>query len=607
MRRFSVPTRWLVNLLLKQFFTQQRLVAIGIFSFTLVVFLLSHVHQVADSRYVTLVSESLVKHATFTLDAYKIPRYSPETRENYTSNGPIYQIEVADGHLYHNMPPGTAVLSAPYVTLLNLFGFSAANADGTYNDKRDTGIQASLAALLMASLATVFFFTARLLLPTIWSAIIALGGALGTQVYSTASRALWSETWGIFLLGIVVYFLLAHDLRRRELSPLLLATFLAWSYFVRPTFAVHIAAITVYLLIFYRPLFLKYAITGAAWFGGFVIYSWIHFHRVVPSYYQPSRLQFQVFWTALAGNLISPARGVLIYVPVIVFVSYLLLRYRRFVAAGRLVWLALTIICGQLIAVSGFSHWWGGHSFGARMMTGAVPWFVLLGILGSAAMLQSRRQREPPASPLIWRIELASGALLLLISMFINTSGAASHATWLLNQRPLGIDEHPERLWDWRQPQFLAKYLPYPKPREFPLVSNTRIICGNPEAEKFLWYGWFQDENGNYWTDSSAAFVFALEKPENLLLRIHMAPFLVSGKITAQRLKIALNDRALSELTISDPTPQDYAISLPRELLRERNVLKFEMPDAQSPQKAGSGSDPRPRALNVQWIEFVSE
>ena len=122
-----------------------------------------------------------------------------------------------------------------------------------------------------------------------------------------------------------------------------------------------------------------------------------------------------------------------------------------------------------------------------------------------------------------------------------------------------------------------------------------------------MWYGWFQDENGYYWTDSSAAFVFALEKPENLLLRIHMAPFLVSGKITAQRLKIALNDRALSELTISDPTPQDYAISLPRELLRERNVLKLEMPDAQSPQKAGTGSDPRPRALNVQWIEFVSE
>jgi hypothetical protein len=37
------------------------------------------------------------------------------------------------------------------------------------------------------------------------------------------------------------------------------------------------------------------------------------------------------------------------------------------------------------------------------------------------------------------------------------------------------------------------------------------------------------------------------------------------------------------------------------------DVLKFEMPDAQSPQKTGTGSDPRPRALNVEWIEFVPE
>jgi hypothetical protein len=52
--------------------------------------------------------------------------------------------------------------------------------------------------------------------------------------------------------------------------------------------------------------------------------------------------------------------------------------------------------------------------------------------------------------------------LLLLASAFINTRGATSHATWLWNMRPLEIDQHPERLWDWRQPQFLAGMLPMP-------------------------------------------------------------------------------------------------------------------------------------------------
>src|SRR6266516_88827 len=96
----------------------------------------------------------------------------------------------------------------------------------------------------------VFFFTSRLLLPTNWSGILALGGALGTQVWSTASRALWADTWGMLLLGIVVYLLLAHEVGRRRINPIVLATLLSWMYFVRPTYAVPILAITAYLFIF---------------------------------------------------------------------------------------------------------------------------------------------------------------------------------------------------------------------------------------------------------------------------------------------------------------------------------------------------------------------
>ena len=597
----------LLQLHLKQIVTRERLIAFSIFAFTLLIFLQARVHQVTDSRYLMLVSESLIKHGTFTLDRYNLPRYPPQSRGDYFSSGPIYQIEVARGHLYHYMPPGTPVLSAPYVALLNLFGISAANADGTYNEQGEVKIEASLAAILMALLAAVFFFTARLLLPVSWSVVVSLGAALGTQIYSTASRALWSETWGILLIGVVIYLLLRPTINDRRLNPFLLATLLAWSYFVRPTFAIHIAAITIYLLLFYRRIFLKYALTGAAWSAVFVLYSWWHFHQLLPSYYRASRLQFESFGVALAGNLISPSRGFLIYVPVIAFVAYLLARFWNALIDQRLAWLALSIIVAQLITVSGFSHWWGGHSFGARLMTGVVPWLVLLAILGIDELLRRRGMLPAQAGLIRWRVELTAGGLLLLLSIFINTLGATAHATWLWNVRPKEIDSHPERLWDWRQPQFLAGYLPYPQPREFPLVSNARIECGKPEAENFFWYGWLQDENGGCWTESSAAIIFASSKPVGVVLRIHLAPFLAPGKISAQRVKLSLNDQPLSEMVISDPAPQDYAISLPRELLKERNVLKLEMPDAQSPQKAGTGSDPRPRALNIQWIEFTNQ
>jgi hypothetical protein len=446
-----------------------------VFVLTLSIFLFSRIHQVADSEYSMLLSQSLLSHRSFTLDAYALPRHEPVWHGYYFKNGPVYQLEVVRGHLYYHLPPGSSILSTPFVALFNLLGISAANPDGSYDRRGEVIIEAELAALLMALLAVIFFYTARLLLSVKWSVVVALGGALGTQVYSTASRALWSETWGILLLGVVIFLLLRSETGKRSFNPVLLATTLSWMYFVRPTFSVHILAITVYLFIYHRKVFLRYAVTGAAWLAMFILYSWWHFGQLLPNYYRANRLQFGSFWEALAGNLISPSRGLLIYVPSLFFVAYLLARYRRHLFHQPLVWLSLAIIAAHIAVISSFAHWWGGHSFGPRFTTGLVPWFVLLGILGIRAMLNWREQAASDSTRSGWRVQLACGALLLLMSAFINTRGAASHATWLWNMRPLEIDQHPERLWDWSQPQFLAGILPKLHPGESPRESPPAV------------------------------------------------------------------------------------------------------------------------------------
>jgi hypothetical protein len=451
-------------------------IALIIFVATLAIFLISRVRQVTDSAYSMMLTQSLLDHRSFALDHYSLPT--------------VYQLEVVDGHTYYLMPPGTSVLSAPAVWILNRFGVSAVNPDGTYNPRGEWKIEAGLAALLMSILAVIFFLTARLLLTPGWSAVIAVGGALGTQVYSTASRALWSETWGILLLGVVIFILLANEIRQLRLNPILLATLLSWMYFVRPTFAVPIVAITVYIFRFHRILFVRYLLTGLIWLAGFMTYSWIHYKHVLPTYYRTERLLFDAFWTALAGNLVSPSRGLLVFVPVVLFVGYLLVRYRQMLEFMRLLWLALSVVVIHLIIISGFPHWWGGHSFGPRFTTGLVPWFVLLAILGVGAMLRWRDETRRTSSALGWNLQLWCGGLLLLISVIINTLGATSHAAWLWNTRPRGIDEHPERLWDWRQPQFLAGYLPYPPPPNVPTVDLGTIDFTKPEADRYFWYGW---------------------------------------------------------------------------------------------------------------------
>ncbi|HEX7998741.1 MAG TPA: hypothetical protein VF528_10155 [Pyrinomonadaceae bacterium] len=580
-------------------------VAVCLFCFTLIVFALSQVRQVTDSNYSMLLSQSLVEHGTFKLDNYNLPRLEPFNRGYFTSNGVIYQLELANNHIYYHLPPGSSVLSAPYVAIVRLFGLKATNADGTYSPEGEARIEASLAALLMAALSVIFFYTARLLLPLAWSAVVAIGATLGTQVWSTASRAMWTDTWGILLLGIVVLLLVSHETGRRTLNPVWLATLLAWTYFVRPTNAIHIIAITFYLLVYHRRFFIHYALTGALWFAGFLFYSWHNYRQLLPSYYQSSRLNFSVFWTALAGNLISPARGLLVYVPVLLFVAYLLLRYWRYIKFQRLVILSLAIIVGHLIAVSGFPHWWGGHSYGPRFTTGLVPWLLLPAILSVEAWLAWRKQhQESNRQSLVWRAQLIAGAVLLFVSMFIHARGAMSHETWLWNTRPIGVDEHPERLWDWREPQFLAGWVASPLPQTYPLVAGY-IDFSTADADKYLWYGWADREERFRWTDGKeATVVFGLNPVTDMRLAMKLGPFLSRPEMSEQRVQLILNGQQVETLVLKEEKANEYRLLLPKHLLREKNVLTFRLPDASSPRASGKGEDPRQLGIAMYWMQL---
>ena len=53
----------------------ETLAVLAIFIFTGLIFFTSHVHQIADSKYSMLLSESLLHHGTFTLDRYTFPDY----------------------------------------------------------------------------------------------------------------------------------------------------------------------------------------------------------------------------------------------------------------------------------------------------------------------------------------------------------------------------------------------------------------------------------------------------------------------------------------------------------------------------------------------------
>jgi hypothetical protein len=427
---------------------------IVLFLFTLTVFLAAPVIQASDSRYTILLSECLLHHHTFALDTYSVPQPSVPEFPLVVKEAGVYQLVRARSHTTYYYPQAGSILSIPFVAVANAFGLSAATPAGKFNFRGEVIIERIVASLLMAALTCVIFHTALMMLPIGWSIVVALGAALGTQILSTASRGLWSHTWQILVLGILVDALLSREHRGTRAHPIWIATLVAWAYFARPTGSITIVTVSMYVLFFLRPHFLVYGATLGAWLAGFVLYSLAVFGTRLPPYYFANRFNFDEVATAFFGNLASPSRGLFVYVPTVMFAIYLVARYWRRVEHRRLAILGFANIGAHAIVLSVHQGWWGGLCYGARLFSDVMPWFVLIAILGLDAMRRTIDVRGR-------RMELAAGFFLLAISVAINARGAWSFAGMDWNDQHPG--QHPTNLFDWRYPQFMAGLIDPPK------------------------------------------------------------------------------------------------------------------------------------------------
>jgi hypothetical protein len=565
------------------------LIAGSVFVLCLWVFRHVPIQQVGgDDRYSMLLSENLLRHRDFTLERYGLPR-------------PDYRLEDIGEHRYYGFPPGTSVLSVPYVALMHLHGESVVRRDGSYDFNQETRLDARLATLLMAAFATVVYLTARLLLPVGWSLVVTFASAFGTQVFSTMSRAMWSDTWGVFLVGLAAFLMLKSAVRKTPLSLPLLATIEGWAYIVRPTNSLVLVGTTIYLALTLRAMPWRFLVAAGAWLALFVTYSWRHFHQSLPSYFAAGRIGFSLGPSALLGNLLSPGRGVLVYVPLVVAIGVLLFRYRRTSRCRALLALSVSLICGHMIVLSGFEHWWGGHCFGARLTASLVPWIVILEIIAIDAFCGSFAEQRSRVTNAVF---LAIVGVLSILSVAINSVGAFSReaSTWNVNP---DIDLTPERLWNWRRPQFLAPFIEPDAP--FPRFPPDGLPLGGKDSASYLGLGWSGAEGRFRWTDGTHATVrFARPGPEPGVLEIDARPYLGGGKLSGQRLIVSINGRPLQSLMVRKPEFAIYDVAVPSNVLQSENRLRLELPDAMSPATAERSADRRNLGLAVSTITWSS-
>jgi hypothetical protein len=119
---------------------------------------------------------------------------------------------------------------------------------------------------------------------------------------------------------------------------------------------------------------------------------------------------------------------------------------------------------------------------------------------------------------------------------------------------------------------------------------------------------WLEQRRGDFrWTSANkAAFIFTLDKIIDTVAQIKMMPFLAPGKLDGQHVKIKLNDQSIADLELREPVYKIYSIGLPARLLRRRNALVFELPDAVAPRDLNFGGDPRALGVRIEWMDFQS-
>jgi hypothetical protein len=141
----------------------------------------------------------------------------------------------------------------------------------------------------------------------------------------------------------------------------------------------------------------------------------------------------------LLGTLLSPNRGLLVFCPwiAVALLSPGVPAVRQRLAAHSLGPSMLASLLPYLMILSKYSVWWGGHCFGPRYWTDAIPLFAIPFAYGLQWMLTRSR------------VLVAISALTIGFSIAVQLIGAFCYpSSW--NLEPRDVDTHHERLWDWR-------------------------------------------------------------------------------------------------------------------------------------------------------------
>ena len=401
-----------------------------------------------DSYFVVPTALSLVRHGTTAVDEF-VPG-APEVSR--------YAVEKAGAHWYNYYPVAVPVLTAPLIGILDgatalaaeLFPTAAAHAPhpllAAFLSHDLVGghavVELLCGALVGAATVWLMWAILRLCVPRRAGVGLSLLFAFGTTQWSIASRNLMQHGLSVLLLTLAVYLAVLARERPRLIG--WMAVPVALSFTVRPSNCIAVVGLTIYVALHHRRELARYLMFAAPVAAVFFAYNLLALGRVVPHYFVTSPAHYPPL-LGLAANLVSPGRGLIIYMPVVLFAA------AGARIAARMPWLhplsryLAAIPALHLIFIAPY---WAGHGFGPRYFSDMMP---LLFLFLVPAILHWLKM---PAG--IGRQSLAAAFLAFALwGVFVNLHGATSIAANQWSAFPVSVDDAKWRVWDWSDPPFL--------------------------------------------------------------------------------------------------------------------------------------------------------
>ena len=345
-------------------------------------------------------------------------------------------LETPGGYWFHHIE-GHTVSGYPIVPgFFNIPAYRIAEWRGIPLDAVHRSMLSMISASIVTAASVAFFFLALSRIVT--GRATAIGGTLvyafATTAMSVAARGMWQHGPSLFFLTLALWLLTRGD----SLSIALSGLPLGFAVFNRPVNLLIVVPLAVFVLWRHRRAFLPFCAAAAVPAALLAWYSHHYWGTITNLGQYPAGNWFLGrFGAGLAGLLLSPNRGLLIFTPLFLLsLAYAFFVLRHPTEDPLLTALTAGVLLTILLYAKWYS-WWGGTSFAYRLLTECVPALTILLAAGWERLFAGSR--------------LARVALVVLAaaSLYAHYLGAFYYPCGF-DTVPNEINAHPERLWDVR-------------------------------------------------------------------------------------------------------------------------------------------------------------